>query len=261
MSGDSGPVVPSEPDSATPEPARTLRGLLRNLKGPAGYGVILSLYVVIGGLAWLIIQSQPARQSVQPAIDPRPAAEPTRAAELTVVATAVPAPVVEPLPTAAVRPAPPARQYAVDPPPQGKFILIDQDRQTMFLFEEGTEVQRYPISSGVPGSRLTDTPQWTGHISHYVGTFFAYGGYADHAWYLFKDYVGDILIHGAPYNYVGGKKVYEDLDKLGRAPASHGCIRMSPEAIGQLGLWGPQGVLVHITPWTGNGPARLPAGS
>ena len=107
MSGDSGPVVPSEPDSATPEPARTLRGLLRNLKGPAAYGVILSLYVVIGGLAWLIIQSQPARQSVQPAIDPLLAPKPTRAAELTVVATAVPAPVVEPLPTAAVRPAPP----------------------------------------------------------------------------------------------------------------------------------------------------------
>ena len=254
MSGDSGSVAPSEPAPAASEPARTLRGYLGYLRSPAGYSVLLALYVIVGGLAWLIIQSQPSRQPVSLTMDALPAAKPTLVPEPTAVPTPVPAPVVvRPAPTAVVQPQPQS-SYVVQPPPQGKFILINQDRQMMFLFEDGTEVQRYPISSGVPGSRLTNTPQWTGHISHYVGTFFAYGGYADHAWYLFQD-LGDILIHSAPYTYVDGKKVYQDLDKLGQAPSSHGCIRMSPQAIVQLGRWGPQGTLVHITPWTGNGPA------
>ncbi len=259
MSSDSDSGAPREPAPAAPEPARTLRSYLN---GPVGIGLIVLLYLIIGGLAWLVIQSQDSGRTAPITPSQLPAPKPTLIPiipEPTAVPTAVPAPVVQPIPTAAVRPQP-KRSYAVEPPPQGKFILIDQDRQTMFIFEDGTEVDRYLISSGVPGSRLTNTPQWTGHISHYVGTFFAYGGYADNAWYLFKDYVGDILIHGAPYTYVGGKKVYQDLDKLGKTPASHGCIRMSPEAIEQLGLWGPQGALVHITPWTGNGPARLSAG-
>ena len=251
-------------DSVAPERlAKTLRGYLGYLdylKGPAGYGAILSLYIIIGGLAWLIIQLQDSERTAPLTVSPLPAVKSTPVPEPTAVPTAVPAPaVVRAVPTVVVQPQP-RSSYAVQPPAQGKFILIDQDRQTMLLFENGREVQRYPISSGVPGSRLTNTPHWTGHVSHYVGTFFAYGGYADNAWHLFRD-LGDILIHSAPYTYVNGKKVYQDLDKLGQAPSSHGCIRMSPAAIEQLGRWGPQGALVHITPWTGNGPARPAAGS
>ena len=256
MSGDSDSVAPKGP-------AQTRGSFLGYLSGPVGLGLVVLLYLIVGGLAWLAIRSQDSGRAAPITASPLPAAKPTLVPEPTAVPTAVPAPVVRPAPTAVVQqpqPQPPPSSYVIQPPSQGKFILIDQDRQTMFLFEDGTEAQRYPISSGVPGSRLTNTPPWTGHISHYVGTFFAYGGYADSAWYLFQD-LGDILIHSAPYIYVDGRKVYQDLDKLGQAPSSHGCIRMSPEAIKQLGLWGPQGTLVHITPWTGNGPARGPAGS
>ena len=256
MSGDSDSVAPEESP-------RTLGGYFVHLSGPVGLGLVVLLYVVVGGLAWVVIRSQDSGRAAPTAASPLPASKPTLVPEPTAIPTAVPAPVVQPAPTAVVQqtqPQPPQSSYLIQPPAQGKFVLIDQDRQTMLLFENGTEVQRYPISSGVPGSRLTNTPSWTGHISHYVGTFFAYGGYADNAWYLFQD-LGDILIHSAPYIYVDGRKVYQDLDKLGQAPSSHGCIRMSPEAIEQLGLWGPKGTLVHITPWTGNGPARLAAGS
>ncbi len=256
MSGDSDSV-------ATTGPAQTERRFLRSLSGPVGLGVAVLLYLIVGGLAWLVIRSQDSGRAGPIMVSPLPASKPTFAPEPTAVPTAVPAPVVRPAPPAAVKPPPqpqPQSSYVVQPPAQGKFILIDQDRQTMFLYEDGREVQRYLISSGVPGSRMTNTPQWTGHVSHYVGTFFAYGGYADNAWYLFRD-LGDILIHGSPYIYVDDRKVYQDLDKLGRAPSSHGCIRMDPQAIERLGQWGPQGALVHITPWTGNGPAQWPTGS
>ena len=252
MSGDSDSVAPKGP-------AQTRGSFLGYLSGPVGLGLVVLLYLIVGGLAWLVIRSQDSGRAAPITASPLPAPKPTLVPEPTAVPTAVPAPVVRPAPTAVVQPQPQS-SYVVQPPSQGKFILIDQDQQTLFLFEDGGEVQRYLISSGVPGSRLTNTPQWTGHISHYVGTFFAYGGYADNAWYLFQD-LGDILIHSAPYIYVDGRKVYQDLDKLGQAPSSHGCIRMSPEAIEQLGFWGLQGALVHITPWTGNGPARWPAGS
>ena len=254
MSSDADSAAPREP-AADPALTRTLRDYL---KSPAGIGLIVLLYLIIGGLAWLVIRSQDAGRAAPITASPLPAVKPTLVPEPTAAPPSVPAPVVRPAPTAAAQqpqPQPLPSGYVVQPPAQGRFILIDQDRQTMLLFEDGTEVRRYPISSGVPGSRLTNTPSWTGHVSHYVGTFFAYGGYADHAWYLFQD-LGDILIHSAPYTYVDGKKVYQDLDKLGQAPSSHGCIRMSPEAIEQLGRWGPQGTLVHITPWTGNGPTR-----
>lgn len=257
MSGDSDSVVPEESP-------RTLGGYFVHLSGPVGLGLVVLLYVIVGGLAWMVIRSQDDGRAAPITAGPLPAAEPTLVPEPPAVPTAVPAPVVQPAPTAVVQqpqPQPPQdSRVVIQPPAQGRFILIDQDRQTMLVFEDGTEVRRYPISSGVPGSRLTNTPSWTGHVSHYVGTFFAYGGYADHAWYLFQD-LGDILIHSAPYTYVDGRKVYQDLDKLGQAPSSHGCIRMSPEAIEQLGRWGPQGTLVHITPWTGNGPAQLSSGS
>lgn len=257
MSGDSDSV-------ASEAPARALGGSLVHLSGPVGLGLVVLLYVIVGGLAWMVIRSQDDGRAAPITASPLPAAEPTLVPEPPAVPTVVPAPVVQPAPTAEVQrpqPQPPQdSRVVIQPPAQGRFILIDQDRQTMLVFEDGTEVRRYPISSGVPGSRLTNTPSWTGHVSHYVGTFFAYGGYADHAWYLFQD-LGDILIHSAPYTYVDGRKVYQDLDKLGQAPSSHGCIRMSPEAIEQLGRWGPQGTLVHITPWTGNGPAQLSSGS
>ncbi|MAG36863.1 MAG: hypothetical protein CL878_11565 [Dehalococcoidia bacterium] len=257
MSNDSNLIALEEPAPVASEPSGTLRSYLN---GPAGLGLIALLYLIVGGSAWLIGETRASEHNAPMVASPQPVPEPTLIPEPTAVAvpTMLPAPVVQAAPTVIIRPQPTKVSYAVEPPPQGKFILIDQDRQTMFIFEDGREVDRYFISSGIPGSRLTDTPRWTGQVSHYVGTFFSYGGFADSAWYLFKDYVGDILIHSAPYTLVDGKKVYQDTDKLGQAPSSHGCIRMDPQAIERLGLWGPKGALVHITPWTGNGPARLP---
>lgn len=247
----------------------------KTFNGTTGLGLIIILYLLVGGLAWMIGEGRSSKRNgeIIAELQAFQTASPVTASPVTasrspipestgiskvmpvLVPTEVAATVVTPTPSAAVSPLPTTESYAVEPPPKGKFILIDQDRQRMFAFKDGLEVDRYLISSGIPGSRLTNTPRWTGNVSHYVGTFFSYGGYADNAWYLFRDYVGDILIHGSPYTIQDGKKIYQDLNQLGRTPASHGCIRLAPKAIERLGRWGPKGALVHITPWTGAGPA------
>ena len=55
MSSDADSAAPREPAAAAPASAPTLRGYLR---GPAGIGLIVLLYLIVGGLAWLVIQSQ-----------------------------------------------------------------------------------------------------------------------------------------------------------------------------------------------------------
>jgi len=92
-----------------------------------------------------------------------------------------------------------------------------------------------------------NTPAWEGVVGEYWGTFFAYEVYADEAWYLFKS-LGSILIHSSPYTVENGVKVYQDMEILGVHPASHGCIRLSPEDALWFTEWGPEGVPIVITP-------------
>jgi lipoprotein-anchoring transpeptidase ErfK/SrfK len=123
--------------------------------------------------------------------------------------------------------------------------MIDQDAQTMRVYENGKLIRTMPVSTGMPDKQETITPAWEGEVGRYVGTFFAFGTYQDDAWYLFEHY-GSMLIHSAPYLKQDGKKVYQELDALGTRPASHGCIRLPPEESTWFTAWGPQGAHVII---------------
>ena len=131
-------------------------------------------------------------------------------------------------------------------PAEGRFILVDQDTQLVHIYEDGVETRSLPCSTGLPGPQM-NTPAWEGVVGEYWGTFFAYDVYADEAWYLFKS-LGSILIHSSPYTIENGVKVYQDLEILGVRPASHGCIRLSPEDALWFTEWGPEGVPIVITP-------------
>lgn len=130
-----------------------------------------------------------------------------------------------------------------------RFILIDQNTQTMFVYENGVKIRTIPVSTGRPEQVETMTPAWEGNVGRFVGTFFSFGTWADEAWYLF-DHYGSMLIHSAPYLKQDGQKVYQELDALGVRPASHGCIRLPPEEATWFSNWGPQGAHVIIDPLT-----------
>jgi lipoprotein-anchoring transpeptidase ErfK/SrfK len=123
--------------------------------------------------------------------------------------------------------------------------VIDQDAQMMYVYQNGAKIRSIPVSTGKPDQESTFTPAWEGDVGRYVGTFFAFGTYADEAWYLFEHY-GAMLIHGAPYIKQDGVKVYQELDALGVRPMSHGCIRLTPDEAKWLTAWGPQGAHVII---------------
>ncbi len=119
----------------------------------------------------------------------------------------------------------------------------------MYVYENGEQIRRIPVSTGLPDQEETVTPAWEGEVGHYVGTFFSFGVWADEAWYLFEHY-GSMLIHGAPYVKENGNKVYQELDALGVRPASHGCIRLPPEEAEWFSAWQPTGAHVIILPLT-----------
>ena len=131
-------------------------------------------------------------------------------------------------------------------PAEGRFIFVDQDTQLVHIYEDGVKTRSLPCSTGLSGPQM-NTPSWEGVVGEYWGTFFAYEVYADEAWYLFKS-LGSILIHSSPYTIENGVKVYQDLEILGVRPASHGCIRLSPEDALWFTEWGPEGVPIVITP-------------
>jgi len=130
-------------------------------------------------------------------------------------------------------------------PDLARYIYVDQGTQHLYVFEEGALVRDIPCSTGLPDAD-SYTPAWTGEVSDYWGTFFAYEVYADEAWYLYKS-DGSILVHSLPYTLTNDAKVYQDRDALGVRPASHGCIRISPEDAAWFTSWGPGGVLMTIS--------------
>ena len=178
---------------------------------------------------------------------PQPSARPT-ASPMTTASSApdgaTPASVAA---TAVTLPAPSASPtHSVSPKDiVGKLVIIDQALQTMSVYEDGVLVRTMPISSGKP-TESTYTPAWQGRIGRYVGTFTSFGTTQDNGWYLF-DSDGAILIHGAPYVIENGQKVYQELDLLGKYPASHGCIRLSPADAAWFTQWGPEGAYCVIT--------------
>lgn len=138
---------------------------------------------------------------------------------------------------------------------RGRYILIDQATQTMHVFEGWREIRTFLVSAGFPDPE-TQTPEWSGYVGEYVGTFEAFGTYQDDAWYLFTR-GGSILLHSVPYTLdEAGHKVYQGLEALGQRPTSHGCIRLAPEDAAWLTAWNPQGVPVTITAWPYGQPER-----
>ncbi len=181
-----------------------------------------------------------------------PSLTPQRLARVVLPSPTVPAlppPTPTPVPT---RPAPPedivavAREHHIDT--TGRYIVVDQARQRMFVVDGPVLVRVLPISTGDPQRHLF-TPAWVGRVGVYWGTFSAHGVSADNAWHLFKAPGGNILIHGLPYTTdASGRKIYQDMDKLGNTPASRGCIRLRPDDAVWFTKWGPAGVPIVILP-------------
>lgn len=133
-------------------------------------------------------------------------------------------------------------------PVTSRAIFVDQDAQIMHIYENGIEIKTFACSTG-PSIDGQMTAPWVGRVGRYIGTFYAFDAYADNAWFLF-DSLGQILIHSAPYTWVDGHKVYQDLDALGKRPSSHGCIRLHPDDALWLTKWNPQGAPIAISPMT-----------
>ncbi len=139
-----------------------------------------------------------------------------------------------------------ARKYGIDT--SGRYIVVDQARQQMYIVEGNTLVRVLPVSTGDPTHGFF-TPAWVGRVGVYWGTFTAHGVYADNAWHLFQAPGGNILIHGLPYILdASGRKIYQDANALGKTPVSRGCIRLRPDDAEWFTRWGPAGVPIVILP-------------
>ncbi len=136
-------------------------------------------------------------------------------------------------------------------------IIISQDKQQMLIYEGEILVKQLPISTGWPGVRKTQTPEWVGKVGEFWGTFESFGTTQDLGYWLFTDYLddgswnGDILIHSAPYTIdPAGAKLYST-NHIGKTPASHGCIQLLPEDAEWFHRWDPIGVPITIRAFTG----------
>jgi len=179
---------------------------------------------------WTLTPTRP------PTRTPPPTATQTPSATATPTATTSPTPSPSPTPTS----------FPFETRPDlARYIYVDQGSQHVYVFEEGALVRAIACSTGIPDPD-SYTPAWSGEVGEYWGTFFAYEVYADEAWYLFKS-DGSILVHSLPYTLENESKVYLDRDALGVRPASHGCIRVSPQDAAWFTAWGPGGVPITIS--------------
>ncbi len=211
------------------------------------YGFVL---LIIAAVALLVTMSPQVGWLPLLGGEPTPTETPTAFVTATPLATRTPSPTPSPTHTPSPLPSPTASLTTV--PVVSRALFVDQNAQVVHVYENRVEIKTLPCSTGKPIAYHW-TPAWSGRVGRYVGTFFAFGAYADDAWYLFEG-SGDILIHSAPYTYVDGVKVYQDLDALGVRPASHGCIRLAPEDARWLTEWDPEGVPISISPLTEEAP-------
>jgi hypothetical protein len=138
-------------------------------------------------------------------------------------------------------------------PRAGRFLLVDQDKQTMRVYVDGVRIRSIAVSTGRPVANAF-TPAWKGDVGPFWGSgpFLNYDNlWSDYMWYLFPGTQGSILIHSVPYRWIDDSKVYEQPDALGEEPTSHGCVRISPEDAAWLKEWNPVGVPIQILPWSG----------
>jgi|GEM_PF-998792 hypothetical protein len=138
------------------------------------------------------------------------------------------------------------------PPPEGRYLVVDQDRQVMLVYEHGRIIRIIPVSTGAPYEN-SFTPAWRGVVGPFWGKarFRNSDLWADYIWYLFPGATGSILIHSVPYVPNGDEKIYDRPEALGVEPASKGCVRIAPEDAQWLAAWNPVGVPIEITPYHG----------
>lgn len=138
------------------------------------------------------------------------------------------------------------------PPPEGRYLVVDQDRQVMTVYENGRIIRIIPVSTGAPYEN-SFTPAWRGVVGPFWGKarFRNSDLWADYIWYLFPGATGSILIHSVPYVPNGDEKIYDRPEALGVEPASKGCVRIAPEDAQWLAAWNPVGVPIEITPYHG----------
>lgn len=218
------------------------------------WGLVVALMIVtVLTLSFVPPGRGPEALAVSPVpVTPSSTARATRTATPTPTATTRPTRTATPTPTRKPS-ATPTPSSTPTPTPfsfdtrldLARYIYVDQGTQHLYVFEEGALVRDIPCSTGLPDAD-SYTPAWVGEVGEYWGTFFAYEVYADEAWYLYKS-DGSILVHSLPYTLTNDAKVYQDRDALGVRPASHGCIRISPEDAAWLTSWGPGGVLMSIS--------------
>ena len=154
-----------------------------------------------------------------------------------------------PLPSATPAPSPVSIQ--IPDPPIERRLLVDQDKQTMFVYENNTIVRTILVSTGAPVTNMF-TPPWDGIVGDDWGSGpFRNRQLADFKWFLFPGPEGSILIHSVPYTITQGLKVYDRPEALGVEPVSNGCIRISSEDGAWLKNWNPVNVPITITRWSG----------
>ena len=202
-------------------------------------------------------------RSPEPTATPWPTETPRLDTDPSIAAESTPTPESDATPNGSPTPTPTSTEtpFPFDTRPElDRFIYVDQAAQMMYIFRRGELLREIPCSTGLPEDDKY-TEAWTGEVGEYWGTFFAFDVYADDAWYLYKS-LGSILVHGLPYVYQNGYKVYQDRDALGVRPASHGCIRVAPEDATWLTEWNLQGALMTISdPYLDLWRRRLAAGS
>jgi lipoprotein-anchoring transpeptidase ErfK/SrfK len=132
-----------------------------------------------------------------------------------------------------------------------RHLVVNQDEQLMFVYENDTIIYTIPVSTGAPVTNRF-TPPWQGVVGDdWGGGWFRNQQRADFMWFLFPGPEGSILIHSVPYTITADLKVHDQLESLGVEPVSNGCIRVSPENGAWLKNWGPVGVPITITRWSG----------
>lgn len=123
-----------------------------------------------------------------------------------------------------------------------KRLLVDMSEQRLYIYENGAEIGREVISTGIdrsptqPGVFQVQTfdeyayaSVWDLYMPHFIGIYEAWPGFMNG-------------FHGLP-TLSNGNILWADV--LGR-PASYGCIILNLEAAGELYAWAEQGVVVEI---------------
>ena len=95
-------------------------------------------------------------------------------------------------------------------PAKDRALVVDQNTQIMYIYENGVEVRQIPVSTGAPVSDRF-TPAWQGTVGDNWGggSIGREGFFTDYMWYLFAGPEGSILIHSLPYKQIGGEKTYD----------------------------------------------------